>query len=336
MFLNNKSIYDPSCIWFISNGLSIIHVNKKKISLLFFYRIRRIIKIIIKEKKIHFLFQMTEPIRITIENYIDRSCCARCCHDIKAKQFNEDKFKCFSSDYQSEDIQKIILSKECTEPETNTFSIYTQNMWGLPFLSKQLDNRMSLLEEIMSQGKYDVLCLEEMWLRGDRTRLKEFGKDHKYIYNSDFATGSGSFLYPNFYGSGLLILSKYPIIDTSFVKYSINGNPLKIWHSDYYMEKGIGLSRINFHNKIIDIYITHTHAEYDPKHDEYAACRLSQLYQLAKYIKNTSQNNLSIVVGDFNIRPHSIYYNLFVTILNNIYDCWETKNSISFESVFMI
>lgn len=49
MFLNNKSIYDPSCIWFISNGLSIIHVNKKKISLLFFYRIRRIIKIITKK-----------------------------------------------------------------------------------------------------------------------------------------------------------------------------------------------------------------------------------------------------------------------------------------------
>ena len=36
MFLNNKSIYDPSCIRFISNGRSIIHVSiEKKFSLVF-------------------------------------------------------------------------------------------------------------------------------------------------------------------------------------------------------------------------------------------------------------------------------------------------------------
>lgn len=59
-------------------------------------------------------------------------------------------------------------------------------------------------------------------------------------------------------GSGLAILSRHPIIEQSYFRYTLAGRPLKVFHGDYYVGKGCGSVCINHPDAgFIDIYTTH-------------------------------------------------------------------------------
>ena len=58
-------------------------------------------------------------------------------------------------------------------------------------------------------------------------------------------------------GSGICILSKFPVKDVMFHKWSLNGYVHKIHHGDWFGGKGVGLCRLQIHNMNINVYITH-------------------------------------------------------------------------------
>lgn len=58
-------------------------------------------------------------------------------------------------------------------------------------------------------------------------------------------------------GSGLCILSKYPIKMTLFHSWSVNGYVHRVQHGDWFGGKGVGLCQIVVQNQPVNIYIAH-------------------------------------------------------------------------------
>lgn len=63
------------------------------------------------------------------------------------------------------------------------------------------------------------------------------------------------------YGSGLCILSKYPIALTLFHAWSVNGYVHRIQHGDWFGGKGVGLCQIIVQNQPVNIYIAHVSSD---------------------------------------------------------------------------
>ena len=97
-------------------------------------------------------------------------------------------------------------------------------------------------------------------------------------------------------GSGLCVLSRYPILSTAFHRYTLNGKPLKFQHGDYYVGKGCGTILID-HPVIglTEVFNTHLHASYGVNHD-YIAHRATQSWQLCNLLRASSAMGRQIIV----------------------------------------
>ena len=152
----------------------------------------------------------------------------------------------------------------------------------LPFFNytKYINKLLNIIDE------YDIIIFQEILCAN--TRLYLLSKT-KFNYNHYFSHGPGCLFINNYSGTGMFILSKYPIVNVMYKKYSINGKPHKILHSDYMIDKGIGLCNIKVNNNLINIYITHLHANYSDTYDtldnidEYKYHRLAQLFELSQF-----------------------------------------------------
>jgi len=58
-------------------------------------------------------------------------------------------------------------------------------------------------------------------------------------------------------GSGMCIMSRYPIIDIHYHPFLLNGYLHMVTHGDWFGGKGIGLCRISVQGFIVDVYTTH-------------------------------------------------------------------------------
>ncbi|CEP08862.1 hypothetical protein [Parasitella parasitica] len=181
---------------------------------------------------------------------------------------------------------------------------------------------MKAVAEVLQKEDYDIITLQEIWVSKDFELIKEAVKQTlpyaKYFY-------SGAL------GSGLAILSRFPIISTSYHRYALNGNPLKFLHGDYYVGKGVGSALVN-HPVIglLEVFNTHLHAGYGPK-DQYKAHRATECWQLANILRSSAAMGRQIVMvyntrlfdeqkrililrygqsGDFNSVPSSFNYRL--------------------------
>lgn len=132
-------------------------------------------------------------------------------------------------------------------------------------------------------------------------------------------------------GSGLATFSKYPIQQTFFKRYILNGEPHQVFHGDWFSGKGIGACRINLPNdRILDFYNTHLHAEYDVHTNFYMVHRMCQLQELVQFVELTSRpNHAIVVVGDLNTIPESTPYELFFrkhSLSNHapLFDTWQS------------
>lgn len=64
-------------------------------------------------------------------------------------------------------------------------------------------------------------------------------------------------IFSGVFGSGLCVLSKYPIVTTLFHAWSVNGYVHRIQHGDWFGGKGVGLCQILANGHPVNIYIAH-------------------------------------------------------------------------------
>ncbi|GIL78649.1 hypothetical protein Vretifemale_8059, partial [Volvox reticuliferus] len=232
--------------------------------------------------------------------------------------------------------------------------VLTLNTWGLWLVSKKRYNRILHLAEFLANDtdqkhKLDVVLLQEVWVDADARILATAAEQGGLTHCMHFRSGV--------FGSGLLTLSRYPIVEAAFHQYHCAGDPFSINCGDYLAAKGVGWTRLLTPSGYLDVFNTHLHANYSHKYsstsrqnggrtnaaaqfdipapavDEFAAFRMAQVFELARFVRHVSSGvgsrNLGVVLaGDLNSGPETLENAMLRSLLPQLRDAWlETHGS---------
>ncbi len=123
------------------------------------------------------------------------------------------------------------------------------NTWGVPFFSRDRAARIRAIGRAIAAMDVDVIGLQEVFSAGDRKLLVEAAGRGGLVHSHYFQSG--------LMGSGLLTLSRYPIVDRSFLRFRLNGRPQDLVRVDYYAGKGVGRVRVLTPEGPVDVYNAH-------------------------------------------------------------------------------
>ncbi|CAG9333325.1 unnamed protein product [Blepharisma stoltei] len=155
------------------------------------------------------------------------------------------------------------------------------------------------LDNIIS--KYEIVCLQEVFTSFS-SRRKKIKKEAYRKGFKDFAESPN----PGWFGrhltdGGLLILSKYPIVQKDFFGFSRSKMP------DTLSLKGVLYAKLQINDKFVHLFTAHLQSSY-PTSDyhkflKYREIRRSQIKEMREFMdrKIESSNELVILVGDFNV-----------------------------------
>lgn len=186
--------------------------------------------------------------------------------------------------------------------------VATINMWGIPQVSTHIDARFAALADRLKASDLHVVGLQEVWATGPRLRLRAALADD-FPFQVDFQSDTG--------GSGLVILSRFPIAEHHFTAFPVNGKPWKLQHMDWWGRKGIGMARVETPGGAFWFGTTHLHARYFPRvpdgngmEDQYGVDRWHQVHTVRHTVATRAADEAAIVVGDFNFIRTSVFYAL--------------------------
>ena len=195
--------------------------------------------------------------------------------------------------------------------------VLTLNTWGLLYISQDIDERMKAIGDELSKGIYDLVFLQEVWSIHHYNIIYQKVKQtlpHAHYFKSGFL------------GSGCATFSRYPIVDTLYHKYSLNGYCWDYKHCDWYAGKGVAYAAIQHPNRIIYTFNTHIHAD-DPEEGKNCEgvdeARTLQCYQLAQLVNTIIRPGDAVIVsGDMNHVPDSLGVKTISTLasLKDTYD----------------
>ena len=189
-------------------------------------------------------------------------------------------------------IQKNIIERYTPENyidkiDLNDTSIVTYNIQKFPLSFKSLNDKE--INKIIKS--HSIILLQECFNEA---------YDSLETYYPDYHICRGKLKGINIMNSGLVILSKFPIIDVTFKKYNVS-NP---WSFDYFSEKGFLTASIKIGEKSIKVINTHLQSSDFYRYDKYA---LSQLKELVNYLEQLKNNGEEYIIGgDFNIDINDI------------------------------
>ncbi|KAK9479370.1 Endonuclease/exonuclease/phosphatase [Lipomyces japonicus] len=214
------------------------------------------------------------------------------------------------------------ISLDSVERNSNRFKLLTLNCWGLKYVSKFRQQRMHYIARQIALADADIVALQECWVAADYDYIRKHTRN-KFAYAKYFYSGILA-------GSGLVVLSKFPIESVSMIPYVINGRPSAFFRGDWYVGKGIASAVIRHPSGVpIEIFNTHMHAPYGPGDASYVCHRTSQAWQLARQIRAAvERGHLVVAVGDFNSKPESVTYSL-LTERAGLHDSWTTVHGTS-------
>ncbi len=188
--------------------------------------------------------------------------------------------------------------------------VLTLNVWGLPpGLARHREIRMRAIGERFiasaeDDSSPDVIALQEVWTRGARQILVAAGRRAGYnsLWHREAAFG----------GSGLLVMSRLPILRADFTQYRLAGLPQRIQHADYYGGKGFASLDLDTPLGPVSLITSHLHANYSPRieEDEYIGIRAAQVVELAAHIHGL--DTPVVALGDFNTREGEAAYEILL------------------------
>lgn len=173
-----------------------------------------------------------------------------------------------------------------------TFRAVSYNIWGLPKPLLQKKERLPKIAQYAPSLGADVIGFQETFTKDARILAKI--ADYPYIAWGNPVKG------PKI-SDGLLIISKWPIIESSYRSFKgCKG-------TDCLSKKGVLHARLRVDGiGEVDVFNTHLNAAGD---DELRAYQVQQMYE---FIWEKSQNRPIIAMGDFNFTPDSIPYHEMV------------------------
>ena len=167
--------------------------------------------------------------------------------------------------------------------------VVSYNVWGLPSPLTVRPSRFPKIAESLPDLKADVVGFQETFSR--KTRVLEQIEGYPYLARGP-QKGKGKIL-----SSGLLILSRYPIVESATVRYS------RCSGFDCFAAKGAVMARIDLPwAGEIDVYDTHLNAGGKDR------IRDSQVMELMMFMVKHSTNRPVVLIGDFNTKEGSALY----------------------------
>ncbi|SCV74079.1 BQ2448_6511 [Microbotryum intermedium] len=202
-------------------------------------------------------------------------------------------------------------SSSRTDDEERAFAASTSNGDSLTFQSSS------------HGGPYDVIALQEIWVRADFDVVAARAKEAGLIYSRFFYSGA--------IGSGLAILSAHPIVSSFITPYALNGYPLHFIAGDFFAGKSIcgctiDLGSESGSTRLIDVLNTHMFAPGGEGDGIDGAHRVAQAWQLNEVVKEKVERGRHVLLmGDFNSQPYSIIMRILESGAS-LSDAWALTN----------
>jgi sphingomyelin phosphodiesterase 2 len=210
-----------------------------------------------------------------------------------------------------------IMTAPCNAPLK--INILTLNCWGLKYIAQLREERLEEIGRRLATATPtpEIVGLQECWTQQDYQTIREHTR-HILPY--------GKFYYSGIFGGGLAILSKWPIEESSMVRYTLNGRPTAFFRGDWYVGKGVACARIRLgprENDVAEVFCTHLHAPYEREpNDSYLCHRTAQAWEITKLMRGAAERgHLVIGLGDFNMTPLSFAHQL-ITAHAPVRDVW--------------
>lgn len=195
------------------------------------------------------------------------------------------------------------------------------NIWTPPVVAPYVSARMHAVCDELARLDYDIIGIQELFTPDARhivlQRLHAMG-----YFVTTFAAGAG--LPGAATGSGLVVASRFPVLDSVFVPMTNSSRPLRFDHFDWSVGKGIGMCRILLPDAFgtCDVFVSHLQAHYS--HDDvYEHLRALQAVEAGSFIRATRRSDLTLLFADLNATPSSLTYRTLCTMagLRDAYSC---------------
>lgn len=201
----------------------------------------------------------------------------------------------------------------------SSLRVISLNCWGLKFISKHRHERLLEIGKQLAHASPSpqIVGLQECWTQQDYLAIRELTKD---------VLPYGKFYYSGIFGGGLVILSKWPIEESSMYRYPLNGRPAAFFRGDWYVGKGVACARIRIGpglKDVVEVFNTHLHAPYEKEpNDSYICHRTAQAWEIAKLMRHAvERGHMVIGLGDFNMVPKSLAHEL-IEAHGAVQDVW--------------
>lgn len=194
------------------------------------------------------------------------------------------------------------------------YRFLTFNAWALP-ATRRKDERLHALARALPPFGADVIALQEMWMEEDRDVLMGRLDGTSLRYAHSFPAGVA--------GSGMMLLSPHPIIETGFYRFRLTSHPLRENQNEYLSGKGVGYVRLDTPRGDLLAFTVHPLAQHwkFERDDTYPYHRDAALYETARFVHQVAGNTPAVLLGDFNSEPHQMRYRALMT-LGLLTDAW--------------
>lgn len=157
---------------------------------------------------------------------------------------------------------------------------------------------------MVAATKADIVCFQEVFLEEDRRTLCEVLATEGLLHYRYFSSLPG--------GSGLLTISRFPIVEAVFQRFREQGNPLALQQGDWWAGKGAGLVTVDVAEfGKIRVINTHIHASYQENH--YQSLRQEQIGELLSLAERGGANGGPIfIIGDLNYGKDDLFWRNFL------------------------
>ena len=169
--------------------------------------------------------------------------------------------------------------------------ILTYNVAGIPFTHPRFRSRMRRITELLAVGGYDIVGIQECWVKECSDTLKGAFPNHVRPKEGVFG------------GDGLLLGSQYPIQDLQTFTFSLDAPDHRLLYgeADGLTDKGIVAVTVETPAGPLKIFNTHLIAGYPGR--DYIPERSGQLYELVRFIREYAGDDPYLLMGDMNFSP---------------------------------
>lgn len=160
------------------------------------------------------------------------------------------------------------------------------NQWPAALSGRRNRRRLGVVRRFVRD--FDIVCLQEAW----STAAQELRWEHRHHYLDDGRSALG-------FGSGLLTLSRFPVVSGRFIRYNASAIP------DSMASKGIALAALRVPGQgVVNVINTHLQARFWP------GVRKRQMRELDRFVEQRCSDATTLLAGDLNARRDSDEFRL--------------------------